>query len=207
LRNWVIPCRRAGAGFLMGTALPRKRNTSRPVLPGPGGTAYLTARQVEVLELAAHGLSNKQIAVHLGLSARTVEDRFAEMRKRTGASTKYELIAWGVAAGTVAPGPLPSQRPGRLASRKDALRPPMSTSGQAWPGEVERDETLLAIPRVRDRTEQDSSLCKVCQTPVIIAATGRPRAYCSPACRARAYRARQQAASRNSSVHGFYRDG
>jgi predicted nucleic acid-binding Zn ribbon protein len=61
-----------------------------------------------------------------------------------------------------------------------------------------------AIPPARDETEQDPSLCRVCRTPVIIAATGRPRAYCSPACRARAYRARQQAASRNSSVDGFY---
>jgi DNA-binding CsgD family transcriptional regulator len=118
----------------MGTALPRKRNTSRPILPGPGGTAYLTARQVEVLELAAHGLGNKQIAIHLGLSARTVEDRFAEMRKSTGASTKYELIAWGVAAG-IAPGIEESYPPAA-----------QSISARAWSGEVERDETLLRNP-------------------------------------------------------------
>jgi DNA invertase Pin-like site-specific DNA recombinase/DNA-binding CsgD family transcriptional regulator len=63
----------------------------------------LTARQAEVLQLAAYGLSSKQIAHHLGISARTVEDHFSAMRKRTGAHSQGELIAHGTAAGLVKP--------------------------------------------------------------------------------------------------------
>ena len=65
----------------------------------------LTARQAEVLQLAGRGLSGKQIAHHLGISVRTVEDHFSAMRTRTGAHSQGELIAYGTAAGLVKPGP------------------------------------------------------------------------------------------------------
>jgi DNA-binding NarL/FixJ family response regulator len=51
-----------------------------------------------VLDLAARGMGDKQIALYLGISARTVGDRFAEMRESAGASSKGELRL-GVAAG------------------------------------------------------------------------------------------------------------
>jgi site-specific recombinase XerC/DNA-binding CsgD family transcriptional regulator len=63
----------------------------------------LTARQAEVLQLAGRGLSGKQIARHLGISVRTVEDHFSAMRQRTGAYSQGELIAYGAAAGLVRP--------------------------------------------------------------------------------------------------------
>jgi DNA invertase Pin-like site-specific DNA recombinase/DNA-binding CsgD family transcriptional regulator len=65
----------------------------------------VTARQVEVLQLAAQGLSGKQIARHLGISTRTVEDHFSAMRQSTGARSQSELVAYGAAAGLVTPGP------------------------------------------------------------------------------------------------------
>jgi DNA-binding CsgD family transcriptional regulator len=91
-------------------ALARKWHTSRPVLSGPGGTAYLTPRQAEVLELAARGLDNKEIADYLGISRRTVEDRFDEMRERTGTRTRAQLTARAAEAGLVrsAPGVFPA---------------------------------------------------------------------------------------------------
>jgi DNA-binding CsgD family transcriptional regulator len=64
----------------------------------------LTARQAEVLQLAGRGLSGKQIARHLGISVRTVEDHFSAMRQRTGAHSQGELIAYGAVAGLVKPG-------------------------------------------------------------------------------------------------------
>lgn len=67
----------------------------------------LTARQAEVLKLAASGLSGKQIARYLGISGRTVEDHFSRMRQRTGARSDGELVAYGVTAGIVAPGTAP----------------------------------------------------------------------------------------------------
>ncbi len=63
----------------------------------------LTVRQAEVLRLAGRGLSGKQIARHLGISVRTVEDHFSAMRQRTGARSQGELIAYGAAAGLVKP--------------------------------------------------------------------------------------------------------
>jgi DNA invertase Pin-like site-specific DNA recombinase len=86
-------------------AVARKRDTSRPALAGRGGTVHLTPRQAEVLELAARGLGDKEIAAYLGISRRTVEDRFAEMRERTGTRTRAGLVARAAEAGLVQPAP------------------------------------------------------------------------------------------------------
>jgi hypothetical protein len=64
------------------------------------------------------GPGYKQIARHLGISVRTVEDHFAAMRARTGARTRGELIACAMAAGLLAsppdkPGGHPGVPPGR----------------------------------------------------------------------------------------------
>lgn len=68
----------------------------------------LTARQVQVLQLAAYGMSGRQIARKLGLSVRTVQDHFSAMRKRANARSEGELIACAVAIGLVSPRtPLP----------------------------------------------------------------------------------------------------
>ncbi|MET7466479.1 TetR/AcrR family transcriptional regulator [Nonomuraea sp. NPDC005501] len=42
-------------------------------------------------------------------------------------------------------------------------------------------------------TRDESPMCQMCGTPVERPASGRPRAYCSPACRQRAYRERRSA--------------
>lgn len=66
-----------------------------------GITTYLTPRQAQVLRLAANGLTDKQIATRLAISVRTVQDRFTELRRRTGTRTRGELLAYAVAAGLV----------------------------------------------------------------------------------------------------------
>jgi DNA invertase Pin-like site-specific DNA recombinase len=71
--------------------------------PGPAGITCLTARQADVLRLAAGGLSRKQIARTLGISVRTVQDHFSAMRRRTGTRSDGQLIGYGVAAGLVTP--------------------------------------------------------------------------------------------------------
>jgi len=80
-----------------------ERGIRKLAVSAPVTAVVLTARQVEVLRLAERGLSGKQIARHLGISARTVEDHFSAMRKRTGTHSKSELIAHVMAAGLVKP--------------------------------------------------------------------------------------------------------
>jgi two-component system response regulator FixJ len=52
----------------------------------------LTERQRQVMELAAAGLSNKEIATRLGISPRTVEIHRAWMMERMGARNIAELV-------------------------------------------------------------------------------------------------------------------
>ena len=52
----------------------------------------LSERQRQVFELAVTGLSNKEIATHLGISFRTVEIHRAWMMERMGARNLAELV-------------------------------------------------------------------------------------------------------------------
>lgn len=79
--------------------MTRRRSTRQPTVTGSHRATGLTARQVEVLDLAAHGLSGRQIGRRLGISARTVEGHLSQMRRRTGAHSEAELTAYGVAVG------------------------------------------------------------------------------------------------------------
>lgn len=54
--------------------------------------AELSPRQREVMNLVAEGLSNKQIALRLGISPRTVENCRAWVMERMGASNVAELV-------------------------------------------------------------------------------------------------------------------
>jgi len=54
--------------------------------------AELSPRQTEVMHLIAQGLSNKQIALRLGISPRTVENYRAWVMERMGAANVAELV-------------------------------------------------------------------------------------------------------------------
>ncbi len=54
--------------------------------------AELSPRQREVMQLVAEGLSNKQIALRLGISPRTVENYRAWVMERMGAGNVAELV-------------------------------------------------------------------------------------------------------------------
>jgi DNA-binding CsgD family transcriptional regulator len=78
------------------------------------GTQHLTARQAEILSLAAAGLTAQQIAQCLDIVTRTVEDHLREMRQRAKTHTSVELVARAYAAGRLVPGSWPP----RLSSRR-----------------------------------------------------------------------------------------
>jgi len=54
--------------------------------------AELSPRQVEVMELVAEGLSNKEIALKLQISPRTVENYRAWVMEKMGASNLADLV-------------------------------------------------------------------------------------------------------------------
>jgi two-component system response regulator NreC len=56
----------------------------------------LTPRELEVLGLLALGYMNPEIADQLVLSVRTVETHRANIQRKTGVSTRAELIAYAI---------------------------------------------------------------------------------------------------------------
>ena len=64
---------------------------------GPEGPPDdLTPREAEVLGLLALGYMNPEIADRLVLSVRTVETHRANIQRKTGLSTRAELIAYAI---------------------------------------------------------------------------------------------------------------
>jgi DNA-binding NarL/FixJ family response regulator len=62
----------------------------------------LTARQREILEMMAAGLSNRVIAARLGISAYTVKFHVAAILDALGARTRTEAVTLGVRHGLIA---------------------------------------------------------------------------------------------------------
>uniref|UniRef100_UPI001F088E92 helix-turn-helix domain-containing protein n=1 Tax=Streptomyces sp. S1 TaxID=718288 RepID=UPI001F088E92 len=78
----------ARARALLRTRLPAKKG--RP--PGrPSHADELSPRETEVAQLAASGLTNREIAATLHLSPRTVEQHIARAMRKTGALSRRDL--------------------------------------------------------------------------------------------------------------------
>lgn len=60
-------------------------------VPGPAGTG-LSAMQQEVLGLVVHGLTDKQIADRLGVSAHTVDYHLRQLRHRFAVRNRVQLV-------------------------------------------------------------------------------------------------------------------
>ncbi|MGH9519924.1 MAG: response regulator transcription factor [Terriglobales bacterium] len=73
-----------------------------PSAPDPVVQAEaLTAREVQVLRLAAAGLANKQIANRLGISDHTVKFHLAGLMGKLGAASRTEAVTLGIRRGLV----------------------------------------------------------------------------------------------------------
>jgi DNA-binding NarL/FixJ family response regulator len=73
---------------------------SRDLLKGERGAA-LTARELEVLQLICEGLSNKEIAVKLTLSANTIAVHRANIMQALGVHKTAELVVYAIHHGLV----------------------------------------------------------------------------------------------------------
>ena len=87
--------------------------TSCAVCGGHPPADHLTQREIEVLRLAATGMTSTQIGRALHIATRTVEQHVAKMLRRVGANSRSELISRCFAAGILEAGSWPPQWSGR----------------------------------------------------------------------------------------------
>jgi DNA-binding NarL/FixJ family response regulator len=89
----------AGSPALLGSLLERQ-----PVFPLDAGDPIidpLTPREREVLQLAAEGLANKQIALSLEISEHTVKFHLSSLYTKLGVTSRTEAIRAGARRGWV----------------------------------------------------------------------------------------------------------
>lgn len=71
----------------------------------------LTAREREILQFVAAGLSAKQVAQEIGIAPRTVERHIENLRHKMRARNKTHMIAKAVALGELHLEPAPDSEP------------------------------------------------------------------------------------------------
>ncbi|MFJ5074806.1 AAA family ATPase [Streptomyces sp. NPDC088553] len=82
-----------GAGLLVGLAEMTRPPAPRTSSTVPPWLASLTAREREIADLAAEGLTNQAIATRLYLSPRTVETHLSRVFRKTDVATRAGLAA------------------------------------------------------------------------------------------------------------------
>jgi DNA-binding NarL/FixJ family response regulator len=66
-----------------------------------GAGEPLTPRELEVFELLAKGLANREIALALGISSHTAKFHVAQILEKTGAATRTEAVRQGLRMGWI----------------------------------------------------------------------------------------------------------
>src|SRR5260370_26151035 len=84
--------------------------------PPTGTPPRLSPRELEVARMVVEGLTNREIAVKLFLSERTVDGHLEHIREKLGVSTRAQVTAW-VVRRDAAPAPAPAT-PGAPARRR-----------------------------------------------------------------------------------------
>jgi len=62
----------------------------------PIGGVILTQREAEVLRQLTHGLTNKEIALALGISYETVKEHIAHLLRKIGVTDRTQAAVWAV---------------------------------------------------------------------------------------------------------------
>lgn len=107
------------------------------------GGPHLTFREMQVLRLAAGGLSSAQIGRRLKIGKHTVDDYFSSALHRCRARSRTEAIARAYAAGIFMPGEWPPQWSGQSCLVRDVdLRPACpDADSELLPGRPESQES------------------------------------------------------------------
>lgn len=85
----------AAGGTAWGSRVAQK------IARGPGPEVPLSPRELEVLRLAAEGLSNKEIAHRLALSPRTVQAHLANIFQHIGVTSRTEAVMQALRRGWI----------------------------------------------------------------------------------------------------------
>jgi DNA-binding NarL/FixJ family response regulator len=65
----------------------------------PGGKRPLSDREIEVLRMLAHGYSNKEIAVKLGISSKSIETYKSRSMLKIGLHTRADIVRYAIEQG------------------------------------------------------------------------------------------------------------
>lgn len=71
------------------------------VLGADGLLRELSGREVQVLQLVAHGQSNKEVGERLGLSSLTVKSHLSRISRKLGTGDRAQMVALSMRAGIV----------------------------------------------------------------------------------------------------------
>ena len=83
-----------GAGGTGGTA--GSGGAAGAAAPGTGAVTELTPREIEVLKLVGHGLSNREIASKLFLSEKTVKTHVSSILQKLGVSDRTQAALYAI---------------------------------------------------------------------------------------------------------------
>ena len=61
----------------------------------------LSAREIEIIELVAEGLTNQEIADRLTISKRTVDNHVSNVFTKTGSKNRVALLNWAMDDGKI----------------------------------------------------------------------------------------------------------
>lgn len=96
----AVTARTAGNPYQLMELITASRGTDPEALVAdhamPETPVELTAREREVLACLAGGMSNKQVARHLGISVRTVTVHVSSLLRKTGSASRTEAALWAV---------------------------------------------------------------------------------------------------------------
>jgi DNA-binding NarL/FixJ family response regulator len=88
-------------GFLAHSAEEADNSAGNPATTPDGSPEHLTSRERQVLEMMMEGLSNKEIALQLNISAHTVKFHISSILGKLGASSRTEATAIGLRRGLI----------------------------------------------------------------------------------------------------------